>query len=287
MPTRFFDGLRTSSYDGALEAGTAVRLASLLRYATGVVPLDVYQVEFGKVGTPSTLDRGPHRRAHQGDRGADAADRRDQAPGQDRHRRHLAIRRDAAAGSARAGAPRGRARRATASPTVRCARWSPSTRRSTPSSGGSRYRIDGDPARPATTIEVVDAGGIARDIPSRTADEPDPARHQAPRRERARGHGGAGPRRRPHARDRARDQGEPDDRAHAAARALPRAARRPTSPGGCSRATATATKPSPTRSPRSSRSMRDDVLGTIDLVDLLTEPGRPTRRPLEVQRRSV
>ena len=52
---RFFDSLRTSSYDGALDAGTAVRLASLLRYATGVVPLDVYQVEFGKVGTPSTL----------------------------------------------------------------------------------------------------------------------------------------------------------------------------------------------------------------------------------------
>ena len=32
-----------------------MRLASLLRYATGVVPLDAYQVEFGKVGTPSTV----------------------------------------------------------------------------------------------------------------------------------------------------------------------------------------------------------------------------------------
>ena len=38
-----------------MEAGTAVRLASLFRYATGVVPLDAYQVEFGKVGTPSTV----------------------------------------------------------------------------------------------------------------------------------------------------------------------------------------------------------------------------------------
>ena len=69
---RFFDGLRTSSYDGALDAGTAVRLASLLRYATGVVPLDVYQVEFGKVGTPSTVIEDLNARAHEGDRGADA-----------------------------------------------------------------------------------------------------------------------------------------------------------------------------------------------------------------------
>ncbi|HWS45080.1 MAG TPA: SIS domain-containing protein [Acidimicrobiia bacterium] len=51
----FFDELRTGNYDGCLEAATAVRLASLLRYATSVVPLDVYQVEFGKVGTPSTV----------------------------------------------------------------------------------------------------------------------------------------------------------------------------------------------------------------------------------------
>ena len=105
---RFFDGLRTSSYDGALDAGTAVRLASLLRYATGVVPLDVYQVEFGKVGTPSTVIEDLTARADEGDRGADAPDRRDQAPGEDRHRRDLALRRDAAASATRAGAPRDR-----------------------------------------------------------------------------------------------------------------------------------------------------------------------------------
>src|SRR3954453_13283140 len=52
---QFFDELRSGNYDGAMEAGTAVRLSSLLRFATGVVPLDVYQVEFGKVGTPSTV----------------------------------------------------------------------------------------------------------------------------------------------------------------------------------------------------------------------------------------
>ena len=51
----FLDGLRVGSYDGHLEAGTAVRITSLLRYATGLVPLDVYQVEHGAVGTPSRV----------------------------------------------------------------------------------------------------------------------------------------------------------------------------------------------------------------------------------------
>jgi glucosamine--fructose-6-phosphate aminotransferase (isomerizing) len=51
----FLDGLRVGNYDGDLEAATAVRIASLLRYATGIVPLDLYQVEHGKVGTPSRV----------------------------------------------------------------------------------------------------------------------------------------------------------------------------------------------------------------------------------------
>jgi glucosamine--fructose-6-phosphate aminotransferase (isomerizing) len=55
VAARFFDGLRTNDYDGHLEASTAVRLSSLFRYALGVVPLESYQVEFGKVGTPSVV----------------------------------------------------------------------------------------------------------------------------------------------------------------------------------------------------------------------------------------
>ena len=55
LSDRFFAGLRNGGYDGSLEAGTAVRVASLLRYATGIVPLDAYQVEYGKVGTPSVV----------------------------------------------------------------------------------------------------------------------------------------------------------------------------------------------------------------------------------------
>ena len=52
---RFFGGLNAGNYDGSLEARTAVQLASMLRYAVGVVPLDAYQIEFGKVGTPSVV----------------------------------------------------------------------------------------------------------------------------------------------------------------------------------------------------------------------------------------
>ena len=55
LAERFFDGLRAGNYDGSLEARTAVQLASMLRYAVGVVPLDAYQVDFGKVGTPSVV----------------------------------------------------------------------------------------------------------------------------------------------------------------------------------------------------------------------------------------
>lgn len=52
---RFLDGLRSGAYNGHLEANTAVRLAGQLRYATGTSPIDAYQVEFGKVGTPGVV----------------------------------------------------------------------------------------------------------------------------------------------------------------------------------------------------------------------------------------
>ena len=52
---RFGDGLRAGRYDGHLRAGSATRLGSVLRYATGVAPLDTYQIDMGKVGRPSVL----------------------------------------------------------------------------------------------------------------------------------------------------------------------------------------------------------------------------------------
>ena len=76
----------------------------------------------------------------------------------------------------------------------------------------------------AATLHVVDRGGVAAEIPSRTDDRPAPARHEAPCRHPARGHGRARPQRRSHARARARGQGQRDGRAHAAARAVRRPA---------------------------------------------------------------
>ena len=55
LASSYFDGLRTGSYDGSLEAGTAVRLASVFRYAAGIVPLDMYSAEHGTLGTPTTI----------------------------------------------------------------------------------------------------------------------------------------------------------------------------------------------------------------------------------------
>ena len=52
---RFFDGLRAGQYNGHLEAATAVRMSALLRFATGSVPIEAYQMEFGKVGTPGVV----------------------------------------------------------------------------------------------------------------------------------------------------------------------------------------------------------------------------------------
>ncbi|HJL76089.1 MAG TPA: glucosamine-6-phosphate synthase, partial [Acidimicrobiales bacterium] len=52
---RFNDELRSGRLNGHLEAATAVRLASLFRYALGDVPLESYQREFGRVGTPALV----------------------------------------------------------------------------------------------------------------------------------------------------------------------------------------------------------------------------------------
>ncbi len=53
--SQFLDGLRAGHYNGHLEASTAVRVSALLRFATGAVPIESYQMEFGKVGTPGVV----------------------------------------------------------------------------------------------------------------------------------------------------------------------------------------------------------------------------------------
>ncbi|MGH9022388.1 MAG: SIS domain-containing protein [Acidimicrobiia bacterium] len=51
----FQEGLREGAYNGALEAGTAVDLASVLRYATRALPIELYELDHGRVGTPGVV----------------------------------------------------------------------------------------------------------------------------------------------------------------------------------------------------------------------------------------
>ena len=168
---RFLDGLRSGAYDGHLEAATAVRVVSLLRYATGVLPLDVYQVEHGKVGTPEVvvedLTLALTRAIEELTRPIDAIKHQAKTvtvgiSRSDEGLLHAPLVQAVLA----AGAPRDRLlyrvlkTLADLSPAV------------TTVLGSTRYRITGDPADPAATIEIVERAGLSRDIRSRVEDDP-------------------------------------------------------------------------------------------------------------------
>jgi glucosamine--fructose-6-phosphate aminotransferase (isomerizing) len=162
---QFFDELRTGNYDGCLEAATAVRVASVLRYATGVVPLDAYQIEFGKVGTPSTvvedLTAALTKAIEELTRPIDAIKHQAKTVtvGISRSDETLLVVRLVQEALA-AGAPRD-------SLTYRALRTLVALDPAVESiAGWTRYNIAGD------TINVIDRGGIARDIPSRTDGNP-------------------------------------------------------------------------------------------------------------------
>ncbi|HVJ98611.1 MAG TPA: SIS domain-containing protein [Acidimicrobiia bacterium] len=162
---QFFDELRTGNYDGCLEAATAVRVASVLRYATGIVPLDAYQIEFGKVGTPSTvvedLTAALTKAIEELTRPIDAIKHQAKTVtvGISRSDETLLIVRLVKEALA-AGAPRD-------SLTYRSLRTLVALDVAVDSvAGWTRYGIAGD------TINVIDRGGIARDIPSRTDGNP-------------------------------------------------------------------------------------------------------------------
>ncbi len=161
LAAQFFDGLGTGSYDGALEAGTAVRLASVLRYATGIIPLDAYQIEFGKVGTPSTVIEGLTaaltKAIEELTRPIDAIKHQAKTvtvgiSRSDETLLHVPLVQEVLT----TGAPRD-------SLTYRALRTLVALDATVDAvRGWTRYNITGD------TIHVIDRGGIGRDIPSRT-----------------------------------------------------------------------------------------------------------------------
>jgi glucosamine--fructose-6-phosphate aminotransferase (isomerizing) len=164
---RFFDGLRASSYDGHLEASTAVRLASLFRYAVGVTPLEGYQVEHGKIGTPAVvvddLTASLTRAIEELTRPIDAIKHQAKTVtvGISRSDETL-LQVPLAAAVLAAGAPRD----SLSYRTLRTlADLDPAVSEVT---GSIRYRLEGDPASDEdVTVTVVDRGGIAAEIPSR------------------------------------------------------------------------------------------------------------------------
>jgi glucosamine--fructose-6-phosphate aminotransferase (isomerizing) len=173
---RYSDGLRVGSYDGQLEASTAVRLTQLFRYVLGVVPLDAYQIDEGKVGTPAVivddltaaltlaieeLTRPVDAIKHQAKTVTVGISRSDET----------LLEVPLVRSVLEAGAPRDwltyRTLRTLAdiSPAIAAV------------VGFTRYRIEGRAGAEATegaaTITVVDRGGIARDIASRTDRSPE------------------------------------------------------------------------------------------------------------------
>ena len=172
LAARFLDGLRAGAYDGHLEASTAVRLASLFRYAVGITPLDGYQVEYGKIGTPAVvvddlmvaLTRGIEELTrpidaikHQAKTVTVGISRSDET----------LLQVPLAMAVMAAGAPRD----ALSYKTLRTlADLDPAVEEVT---GWIRYRIEGDPATDdEVSVYVVDRGGIAADIPSRIERDP-------------------------------------------------------------------------------------------------------------------
>jgi glucosamine--fructose-6-phosphate aminotransferase (isomerizing) len=163
---RFFDGLRSGDYDGHLEASTAVRVASSFRYGIGIAPLDGYQAEHGRIGTPAVviddltaaltlgieeLTRPVDAIKHQAKTVTVGISRTDETLLQP-----ALVQAVLAAGTARD--------RLTYKTLRTLADLDPAVAEVT---GWIRYEIDGDPEDGEVPVAVVDRGGIALDIPSR------------------------------------------------------------------------------------------------------------------------
>ena len=245
-------------------------IASLLRYATGVAPLDSYQVELGKVGTPSTVVDDLTAALTQGIEeltrpiGAIKHQAKTVTVGISRSDETLLevplVQAVLSAGVARDSLSY-----------RRCARSSRSTPRSSrsPGSRATASRATSRATRPPSMWSTGAASPGATSLRTDTDPRLIGTKHRVATSARSRV--AKGLLRRPHAHHRARGQGQPGGRALAAATC----ASRRRSPADVARAPGlprAATPPSRTRSPRPSRRSTTPALADVDLVDLLTEP---------------
>ncbi|WP_419918648.1 SIS domain-containing protein [Candidatus Poriferisocius sp.] len=168
---QFFDDLRRGRYNGCLEAGTAAEVASMYRYALGMTPLDAYQLEQGRVGTPAVIleDLTTILTVAIGEltRPVDAI--RHQAKtvtvGISRAEESL-LEPPLVQATLNAGAPRHRLSYRTLRTLTSL---DPAVAEIT---GFIRYGIDGDPEAGGSTIHVLDRGGITVGRASRTDRDP-------------------------------------------------------------------------------------------------------------------
>ncbi len=171
LAARFFDVVRGGGFDGTLEAGTAVRLASLMRYATGLVPLESFELEHGRAGTPvalvedlttaltdaiEELTRPVDAIKHQAKTVTVGISRSDEG----------LLQVPLVAAALDAGAPRDRV-------SYRALRTlaglDPAVEEVV---GFTRYAVEGSVEAHEATVRVVEKGGISRDLPQRTVRNP-------------------------------------------------------------------------------------------------------------------
>jgi glucosamine--fructose-6-phosphate aminotransferase (isomerizing) len=167
LAARFSDTLRSGAYDGHLEASTASRTSALFRYALGTSPLDGYQAEYGKVGTPGVivedLTAALTRAIEELTRPIDAIKHQAKTVtvGISRTDETLLqvplVREVIAAGAPRDGL--------TYQALRTLADLDPAIAEVT---GWTRYRIEGRPGTDDARIVALDRGGVAAGIPSRT-----------------------------------------------------------------------------------------------------------------------
>ncbi len=178
---RLLSALQAGSYDGHLRVATALRLASVLPFVQGVTGLELYQQTLGKVGTPGTvledLERVLNTAIDELTRPVDTIKHQAKSVTVGISRAEDSLLASLLVTQVqKAGAPRDRLSYA-ALQTL--AALDPAVKEVV---GYTRYRIEGeitadsgalheaaiDLTRRAATIQVIDRGGVAREITSRT-----------------------------------------------------------------------------------------------------------------------
>ncbi len=166
---RFRETLRVGSYDGHLEASTAVGLASMFRVVLDASPVEAYQTETGKVGSPGALvddlTLALTRAIEELTRPIDAIKHQAKTVTVGISRSDEGVL-DRALVQAVLDA--GTGREALSYRTLKVlADLDPAIEAVV---GYTRYRIEGDGA--AATISIVDRAGLSRDVPSRVERNP-------------------------------------------------------------------------------------------------------------------